>query len=228
LEGVPRLPGYRQTSAEALLSLSPTVVVLTDEVTTEGLREQLAAAGVRVERFPADPTLTGVADRIRHVGEILAAPEAAEALAQQFQADLADAQAFVAQAQSRPRVIFILSGGGRPTLVGGANTSVDTLITLAGGINAAAEIDGFKVMSQEAMVAAAPDFFLVNPDGMIDRNGAPVALTAPGAALTPAARNGAIVILPGEYLQGIGLLTPAAIRTLAVALHPELARDVGD
>jgi iron complex transport system substrate-binding protein len=227
LAGVPRLPGFRQTSAENLLSLTPTVVILSDEVTTEGLAEQLAAAGVTVERFPADPSLEGIEDRIRHVGRLLGKESEAEALVARFEADLADAQALVAQTTSRPRGIFILSGGNRPTLIGGANTGTGRLIELAGGVNAAAAIDGFKVMSQEAMVEAAPDFFLVNPDGMTEREGVPVALSAPGAQRTPAGQNGRLVVLEGQYLQGFGLYTPEAIRRLARAIHPELASDGG-
>ncbi|MFN9926392.1 MAG: hypothetical protein ACK53I_05575, partial [Phenylobacterium sp.] len=120
------------------------------------------------------------------------------------------------------RGLFILSGGNRPTLVAGRGTGPANLIELAGGRNAAAEIAGFRVRRADSMVAAAPEFIRLNPDGMENRGGVPAALTAPGALLTPAGRSKRLITLPGEYLQGFGILTPTAIRTLARAIHPDL------
>jgi iron complex transport system substrate-binding protein len=83
-------------------------------------------------------------------------------------------------------------------------------------------------MSPEAMIAAAPQFILTNNEGMDDSGGAPIALSSPGAQLTPAGKSGQIFSIPGKYLQGFGLLTPEAMRFLAVRLHPELSRDPGN
>ena len=49
-------------------------------------------------------------------------------------------------------------------------------------------IEGFKVMSMEAMIEAAPEFILTNQDGTQAVDGVPVALKAPGALATPAGK----------------------------------------
>lgn len=222
LKAVPRLRGFRQMSAETVLAQRPDVYITTNDITGAGVVTQLRAAGVQVVLFEAEPTLGGISERIAELGVVLSKPREAAALARRFQADLAQARAFVARARTRPRGLFILSGGNRPTLVAGRGTGPANLIELAGGTNVASTIEGFKVMSQEAMIAAAPEFILLNPDGLENRGGVPAALTAPGALLTPAGRGKRLITLPGEYLQGFGILTPSAIRALARAIHPAL------
>lgn len=222
LRAVPRLKGFRQMSAETVLAQRPDVYITTNDISGEAVVSQLRAAGVQVVLFETEPTLAGISERIAELGVILSRPREAAALMRRFQADLAQARAVVARARTRPRGLFILSGGNRPTLVAGRGTGPANLIELAGGINVASTIEGFKVMSQEAMVAAAPEFILLNPDGMELRGGVPAALTAPGELLTPAGRAKRLITLPGQYLQGFGILTPSAIRTLARAIHAEL------
>lgn len=223
LRSVPRLPGFRQSSAEPLLALAPQRVLMTDEWVVPATVTQLRAAGIRVEILDGEQTAAGVERRIRAVAALLGRPSAGERLVRRFRADMAEAQQFVARVKQRPRVVFILAGGARPTLVGGRGTNAAQLIELAGGHNVADQIDGFRTMSQESMIEAAPEIIVTNQDGLAAAGpSGPVALRAPGAALTPAGRAGRLVTVPGEYLQGMGILTPAGIRQLATQLHPEL------
>jgi iron complex transport system substrate-binding protein len=99
---------------------------------------------------------------------------------------------------------------------------VAALLELAGAENVAQGIEGFKVMSQEAMIEAAPEFILTNQDGTVARDGVPVALQAPGALATPAGKAGRLITVPGQYLQGMGILTPEGIRLLGRQLHPQV------
>ena len=224
LDGVPRIPGFRNTSAEPMLALRPTVALLAGRQTRPEVVGQLEAADVSVELFPDDvASLDLVPERIDRIGDLLDRRPRADALRARFQAELAAALAFAARATGRPRGLFILSGGGRPTLVAGADTHIALLIELAGADNVTDGIAYFKPMSQESMLKAAPDFILVNQEGLERSGGVPVALKAPGAALTPAGRSGNLFALPGGYLQGLGLNSPKAIRAIAERVHPELA-----
>lgn len=219
----PKIRGYRNTSAEPMLSLQPTVALMAGRQTRPEVVEQLEGAGVTVHVFPDDvASLDVVPERIARIGNILGRKKEAEVLAVRFRAELAAALAFVAQAKSRPRGLFILSGGGRPTLVAGEDTHIALLIELAGAKNVTDGIAYFKPMSQEAMLKAAPDFILVNKEGLELSGGVPVALKAPGAALTPAGTSGTFFALPSGYLQGLGLNSPKAIRAIAERVHPEL------
>ena len=223
---LPVIPGYRNLSAESMLSLRPTVALLAGRQTQPEIVSQLEGAGVEVHFFPDDvASLDLVPARIRELGRLTRHADKAEEVVAGFEADLEDALEMAARATSRPRGLFILSGGGRPTVVAGEDTHIALLIELAGAENVTNGIRNFKPMSQEAMLEAAPDFIIVNEEGMTETGGVPVAMTAPGAILTPAGKAGNIFSLPGGYLQGLGLNSPKAIRAIAKEVHPELSLD---
>lgn len=223
LEGKPVIPGFRNLSAETMLSLEPTAAFLAGRQTRPEIVSQLEAAGVEVHFFSDEiASLDIVPERITQIGKIINREDEAKELITKFEAELADATEFASKATSRPRGLFILSGGGRPTVVAGPDTHIALLIELAGAENVTQGITNFKPMSQEAMLKAAPDFILVNEEGLEQKGGTPVALSAPGALLTPAAKTGEVFSLPGGYLQGLGLMSPKAIRAIAERVHPEL------
>ena len=108
---------------------------------------------------------------------------------------------------------------GRP-MVAGRATGADAIIRLAGGVNAFDAVEGYKAVSEEAVIAAAPDVILA-----MDRAGAridPTALFAtPAFAATPAARPRRFVSMDAQYLLAFGPRTPQAARDLMAALYPE-------
>ena len=217
--GIPVVRGFRLTSAENLLAFRPTAVLITERQTRPELVVQLRGAGVRVEIFPDEQGKAAVVEKIEHLGRLLDRQAAATALAERFSADWDAAIASVGEPAVRPRGLFILSGGGRPTLVGGRDTHPAHLIELAGGTNVVEMIEGYKPLSQEAMVALAPQFIIINNEGMTPVNGSIAALSAPGAMMTPAARNGRVIALSSGALTGPGIMTPKAIRELAARIR---------
>jgi iron complex transport system substrate-binding protein len=222
IKAVPRLPGFRQVSAEPMLALSPQRVVISNEWTVPQTLDQLRAAGVQVTVLDADQTPEGVERRIRLVAKLLGKVAQGESLVAKFKRELADALALAARAKPKLRALFVLAGGNRPTLVGGRGSNVAALLDMSGAINVAQGIEGFKVMSAESMIEAAPDVILTNQDGTVPNDGVPVALRAPGAMATPAGKAGRLITIPGQYLQGMGILTPEGVGVLVRKMHPQL------
>lgn len=223
LKNVPRLPGFRQTSAEPMLSVSPNRVVMSSEWTVPQTLEQLRAAGVQVDLIDGEQTPVAVERRIRQLARLLGRVAQGEELVLKFQRDMAAALALAKKATTKPKALFILAGGNRPTLVGGRGTNVAALLDLAGAVNVAQGIEGFKTLSAEAMIESAPDVILTNQDGTAPVDGIPVALKAPGVLATPAGKSGRLVTIPGQYLQGMGILTPEGITVLLKKMHPGLS-----
>jgi iron complex transport system substrate-binding protein len=215
LARVPRLPGFRQSSAETLLAFAPTRLLVTDDRVAPAVLDQLRAAGVRIEMLETEQTPAGAERRIRQVAPLIGKAEAGERLVERFRREMAEVAGEVARLKSRPRALFILAGGKRPLIVGGRGTAVAQLLELAGAINVAAEIEGWKPMSQEAMVKSAPEAILTNRDGLTPTgDGVPIALRAPGAEATPAAKSGRLIHIPDRYLGGLGIHTPEGLRLL--------------
>lgn len=216
----PRIPGFRQTSAEMLLAFGPTDLLVTREHLMPQTLQQLQAAGVRVHLLDPRSDAQGVVTRIAQVGLLLQKEKEGQSLATRFQAAL-DIQLAQAHWASPPRGVFILAGGGRPTVVAGGDTHPGALLRMAGAVNLADDLVGFKSLSQEFLAAAQPEFILTNPDGL--QGTPPLVLTAPGARLTTAASQERVIAMPGYLLQGMGIHTPRAIAQLREALQPWFA-----
>ena len=215
--------GYlRQLSAEGILSARPTLVIAIDGSGPPDALKLVEEAGVPIVHVPDEPTEAGVGKRILAVASAVGRDDAGRTLAAE-----ADTR-FAALAEARRRIarpvkaLFVLSLQNGRALVGGRNTTADGIFGLAGAQNAAADIEGFKPMTDEAILAARPDAVVMMSIGP---GGAPPADLLSGAAFagTPAARDKRLVVMNGLYLLGFGPRTPEAARDLMAALYPDLA-----
>ena len=107
-------------------------------------------------------------------------------------------------------------------MTAGRNTAANEIIQLAGGINAIDSYDGYKIINDEAIVAARPDAVLSIQRGK-DSVDADTVYAHPAFAMTPAAANRTFISMEGLYLLGFGPRTAAAARDLAIRLYPALA-----
>jgi iron complex transport system substrate-binding protein len=181
----------------------------------------VADAGAPLTMIHDDPSPDGVATKIETIGKLLGAEEKAATLASETRARFALVEHMRPQAGKPPRVLFLLSlQNGRP-MVGGRGTAADAIIRLAGGVNAAEGIDGFKPMTDEAVIAAAPDFVLKMSNGSMV-GGADEVFSLPAFAATPAAAKRAFLGMDGLYLLGFGPRSPDAVRELMAAFYPSL------
>lgn len=223
---LPKIGYQRQLSAEGVLSLSPTVIVGSREAGPPEVIEQIRTAGVPVVIINAPETsLDAPAAKIRAVAAALGVPDRGEQLAARTQAEIDAALALAGQAMDAPSVLFLYVRGAGTQMVAGAETSADTLITAAGGVNAAAEADlvGFQPLTAEALAAAQPEVLLLLSAGLESIGGVDGLLQIPGVAQTPAGEARRVLAYDDLYLLGMGPRTGQALGELVTGLHPELA-----
>jgi iron complex transport system substrate-binding protein len=216
--------GYmRRLSPEGVLSVNPDLILTEPGSGPQETLDILAEAQIELVQVPGDYSAEGILERIAAVSEALGVEEAGAALAERVAADLAEAQT-VAQARvtgEPPRVMFILSMTGGRINASGTDTRADGIITMAGGVNALSDFSQYRILSDEAIITAAPDVIL-----MVDRSGNGDHATEdeelwshPAIALTPAARNRALIRMDGAFLLSFGPRTAEAILVLAEHLH---------
>lgn len=212
--------GYvRALSPEGVLSVAPDLILSEDGAGPAETIAVLEAAGVEFVTMPDDPTPQGVLDKIDAVAMALRLPAEGAALKAEVEAGLNAAKARAEAVTERKRVLFVLSLQSGRVMAGGAGSSAEGIIRLAGGVNAATGFQGYKQMTDEAVIAAAPDLIL-----MMDREGdqsitAEDVMAHPALGLTPAAANGRIVRMNGMLLLGFGPRTPEAAEALYDALY---------
>ncbi len=211
--------GYvRALSPEGVLSVDPDLILAIEGSGPPETIDVLQAAGVPLVTVPEGYDAAAIRARIETVANALGMAEAGAALAGDVEAALADAVA-AAQGAMPPRVLFVLSMQGGRVMAAGTSTGAEGIIELAGGVNAVEGFEGYKQVSDEAVLLAAPDVIL-----MMDRTGDHAADDAgirahPALGRTPAAEAGAIVRLPGLLLLGFGPRTPEAVRALSRAFE---------
>lgn len=221
-----RLPqvGYqRALSAEGVLSLAPSLVLATTDAGPPAVIEQIRATGVAVHVVAAEPSLAGVRNKVRGIARALGREAQGERLLRTIENDLARVREFTRDTPQPPRVLFVLDhGGGSPQAAGGGTTA-DAMIRLAGGINAVTAFEGFRPLSAEAVVTAAPDVILLTSQSLTRLGGAEGLGQIAGVALTPAGRAGRVIAMESLYLLGFGPRIGQAAAELAAKLHPTAA-----
>ncbi len=214
--------GYQlQLSAEAILSFEPTVVLgNVGFVQPAEVIDQLKAAGVSVVQFNPSTTI-----RLRKVSQALGIPQVGEEMATKVDAEIAEAEALVANVTDKPRVLFVLV---RPEqgiqMVAGTQTSLEAIIPAAGAINAGAEagITGYQPLTPESLITASPDIIILQEGGYEAVGGAEGLLQIPGIAETPAGKNQAFFAYDDQELLGLGPRTGELLKQLIADFHPEL------
>ncbi|MEJ7596971.1 MAG: ABC transporter substrate-binding protein [Kofleriaceae bacterium] len=217
--GLPKVGYQRTLSAEGILALAPDLVIVSDEAGPPATLAQLRAAGVRVAQMPSAKTTEAAIARVVTVGKAIGRPTADHAA--QMTRDIAAARARVAVAG--PRFVLVYARGAGTLMVAGSDTAGAAMVALAGGRNAVAGLTGFKPLSPEILIDAAPDVIVVPVRGLATLGGEHGLLAVPGVAETPAGRQRRIVAFDDLLLLGFGPRLATAIDGLARALRVEVA-----
>ncbi|MBW8319449.1 MAG: ABC transporter substrate-binding protein [Rhizobium sp.] len=217
--------GYiRQLSAEGVLSQKPDLIIAEAGAGPADAIAILKAPGVAIISIPPPPEAEAIAGKIRAVGAAIGKPDAAEKLAIEVDARLAGLRRELAAISGpKKRVLFALSLSNGRVMAAGTNTSADAIIRLAGGVNAAGDVSGYKPLSDEAVIAAAPDVVLVMDNPQLHLTAEEV-FALPALQTSPAAKTGAFIAMDGLYLLGLGPRTPAAALDLAARLYPDTVK----
>lgn len=214
-----RLPkvGYlRALGAEGLLSLRPDLVLASADAGPPAVLRQVEAARVEVVSLAEAHSAEAALERVRRIGATLGRSSEAGQVADAMEADLAQVATDLRAVADRPRVLFLLSVGRGAPMAAGAGTAADAMLRLAGARNAVEDFNGYRPLSAEALLLAAPDVVLTTTQTLDGVGGAGGLRDAvPGLdAGTPVAAFDSL------YLLGFGPRLAQALHDLAAALHP--------
>lgn len=186
----PRVSAFTSADLPRILELRPDLVLAFSDLQAE-IVAALIRAGLAVHAFN-QRDVAGILAMIRLLGALVGRAERAEALAAGYERRLAQIRAQARSAQAgRPRVYFEEWDAPMISAIGW----VSELIEIAGGENVFARLAqapdaAARIVSPEAVVAAAPDVILASWCGKKVR---PERIAArPGFAAIPAVRQGRI------------------------------------
>lgn len=214
--------GYmRALSTEGVLSVGAKLIIASERSGPPEVVKALKQTAIPYVEVTDGLSPEGVIEKVRFVARTVEAAKAGDELAGKLEAQfkaLAEQRAAI----KRPvRALFLLSMQGGRATVGGAGTSADAILKLAGAENAAASVNGFKPMVDEALVEMMPDVIVAmkRSSGGHDTD---QVLSMKGMQATPAGAARRVVAMDGLYLLGFGPRTPAAALDLMRELYPDI------
>lgn len=211
---------------EKMVSLQPDLVLASPLTAPETL-QALKDLGFTLVVVPNPTTLEDMYANIELVGKITGH----ENEAQELVASLKDRQqkilAVVAKASSKPKVFYELDASQDPAKpwTSGPGTFIDQLITLAGGVNVGASLQGeWAQISLEELLVQNPDVILlgdanwgVTPESVAQRT---------GWEKLDAVKNGKVFPINDDLISRPGPRQIDGLAELVRLLHPELASQV--
>jgi iron complex transport system substrate-binding protein len=209
----------RTTGVEGVLSLEGTLFLGNSLRRHTELAKKLRGAG---EAAVVIDDLQPAPDKVRKVAAALGVAAAGDALAAQVQAQLDEAARIAAASKVHPRVIHLSAtgAGGAPT-VAGADSASGTLIALAGGVNIGTEagVANYSALSNEGVVAAAPEVILVTENDLQLFGGeAGLWKAYPTLKQTPAGAANRVWVMPDVQLKAASVGSGSGALALAKAL----------
>lgn len=225
-KSLPSVGAFRTVNAEGIISLKPTLLLATVDAGPPEALLQIRAAGIETVVVARNYKVDEVRASIRQVAKLLHREKRGEELIADLDRDLEITASRLKTAGARLRVIFCGLAASTPGgTLSGTNTRIAEMIELAGGINAVSQFEGFRPLTEEGVIAAAPDIIVMTERSFERAGGLEGAKRLPGIALTPAGRTGRIIPVSDMYFQGFGPGMGKAVRELATRFYFSLPRD---
>lgn len=211
-------------NAEAILSLSPTLVVTDTTLGPPEVMEQLRASGITVVTLSPDRSLETVGSSIHDIATILGVPEIGEELAAVVEADIEAAStevAAMAPAEPMRGMVLYIRGTAGVFFILGKGYGTDALLQAIGAEDTASTrgVADVQPANAEALARLDPEFILVMTRGLESTGGIPGLLERPGVAQTTAGARQRIIDIDDNQLLSFGPNTGAVIRALAKAVY---------
>lgn len=215
--------GYmRQLSAEGVLGLNPSLILAIEGSGPKETLGVLQSAKVPMVIIPDSFSGEGIIEKTHAIAHAVGADARGRCVIDQVRADLTELQKVETGITKPKRVLFVLSFVNGRAMASGTKTAADGMIKLAGATNAITEYEGYRALSDEAIVAARPDVVMTIERGGQSPLTADAVFSHAAFQATPAAVQRAFISMDGLYLLGFGPRSARAARDVAIALYPDL------
>ncbi|HAL17056.1 MAG TPA: hypothetical protein DCP32_09995 [Anaerolineaceae bacterium] len=206
---------------EQIVNLKPDLV-LAAEINTPEQVKALENLGVTVYYLSNPTDIEGMYANLITVGKLTGKEPEATALVDSLKQRVAAVEDRVASTTAKPKVFYELDGSeAAKPWTAGAGTFIDILITMAGGENVAASMEGsWGQFSQEALLVANPDFILLG-DAAYGTTAEQVAARA-GWETIQAVQVEQVLPFNDDTVSRPGPRLVDALEELVRILHPEL------
>ena len=219
-QNLPSIGYVRNLSAEGILALKPTLVLGEHDMGPAEVLNQISSVEVEVKRIDERHSTQGIIDKFVCIARILGKEDASQDILRGQLAEIVTSLEKANEASADlPRAALVLNFVDNQPIVAGANTSGDGLLRMAGAQNIFADIDGWKPLSRELLIAANPEHLVVTERALESIGGLEGMLSDPLLASTDALNDDNVHAYGGMSLLGFGLQTLEVALSLKKAIE---------
>jgi len=223
-ESIQKLPsiGYRTSiNAEGIIGLKPDLVIAEKEYVEDAVLSQIASAGVKLLIIERKSNLEDTRKFIAQIATALKREQEGKKLIASIDADIAEAKSLLQRTTTIPKVLCVYNRGAANVNMAGKDTFAE-ILAYVGAVNAIGNIEKYKPLNTEALIAANPDYLLMVSTGLESLGGVEGVLKVPGVAQTTAGKKKQIVAVDALMLTNFGPRFGKAVKEVVLLLHPEL------
>jgi iron complex transport system substrate-binding protein len=213
---LPQVGGYVDPSFEAILALSPDLVIGARGPAGASITERLEHRGIATF-FPKMESFAENEAMIAGVGERVGRADAARAFVDGMKTKLGAIDDAI---RGQPRIRVMIVFGLAPLSVAGPGSLADEMIRRAGGDNVVREGSAYPTFGIEHVIELDPDV-IVNGATAESMGQARIGRDTPGWAKVRAVAQGKVVAIAADVIFRPGPRLPDGLAALARALHPE-------
>ena len=203
---------------EAIVALSPDLVLASDQVNAPNDAGTLEALGIPVY-FTSVTGLDDLFESIRSLGHVLGSASTADHTAQTLEDSLAQLRSLLRDASSTPRTLFLI---GDVTLYSfGSGSYIHEVIAAAGGLSITADLESrAPVLTREFVLTQQPAVIAITQDSSY--TAAQLLAHHPTWDVVPAIRDQRVYGVAASLYLRPGPRLVTGTWKLAHALHPDL------
>jgi len=215
---LPKVGYVRELSAEGVLATGADVLIGSYDMGPPAVMENLEAAGMRVEYVPDGRGAQRYIDKVNYVAGVLGLEDRGAEMIAEYKAQIADIEARRDAMAATPKAMLILAVREGAPIAAGRETTGNDMIEIAGGQNVA-DYEGWKPMTAEAVIAAAPEIIFLSSIHVERMGGIEAVMDLPSIRATPAGANQSYVVLDSQLMLQFGPRSPKAMAEMLTALE---------
>ena len=213
----PQIGYVRKISVEGILSLNPDIILAEADIGPKKVVEQLKRTAANLVILHENDSFWRIENKIEQIASLLQVQSKGVELAQALKVDRDALTHILEQATIKPKVLVIRSN---QLMVAGADTTVNELVSIAGGKNVmASSVTNWQTISSEAALVLNPDVIITMSIGVHDQQSNSELLNA--FKFSNAVKNKRVHNFDVAYLLSMGPRTPQALVELAHAFYPQ-------
>lgn len=211
-----KIGGFSTVDIERIIALKPDLVLATQKTGNENI-EKLEKLGIPVAVLQPK-NLDGILEDIKLVGELTGTEDRAYALEAGMRKRI-EAVYKNTRNLEKPKVFYVVWHD--PLMSAGSETFISDLISMAGGVNIAQDIVGYKTMSLETVVDRDPDIIIVSI-GPGQHSTYDFLMEEKRLQDVSAAKNGRIYAVDQNIVSRAGPRIVDGLEEFARFIHPEV------